>query len=63
MPCYVSFPYEINDALGAFMCRTYGARTHFADYPHFRLRVRSPLVWANVWSRLRRFDCGEAIED
>ena len=36
-----------------FVCRTYGARSTL-PYPHFRLRVRSPSVWANLWSRLRR---------
>jgi hypothetical protein len=53
---------------GRFLYRTYSARFHFAAYPHFRLpaqnaqkrrilgpvRVRSPLVWANLWSCLRR---------
>ena len=41
------------------LCRTYGARPHFPAYPHLRLRVRSPSVWANLWSRLRGLELGE----
>ena len=29
-------------------------RNLFEVYPHLRLRFRSPSVWANLWSRLRR---------
>jgi hypothetical protein len=38
------------------MCRTYGARLDLAGYPPFRLRMRLPSGWANLWSRLRRLD-------
>jgi hypothetical protein len=43
--------------LRAPMCRTYGARSYCPAYPHFRLRMCSPAVWANLWSRLTALHC------
>jgi hypothetical protein len=45
-----------NTEAAVLLCRTYGARIPIAIYPPFRLRVRSALGWANLWSRLQRLN-------
>jgi hypothetical protein len=37
---------------------TYGARLYLDAYPQFRLRMRSPSLWATFASRLRRSEHG-----